>query len=138
MGGSIVVYKNHEVNGDSVRCDITVLDTLGKEIISYSFGSMIETGALQISPDGKIFGARTYKKDVGECLFFLDVETGRTKVVKAVGEVKGKKWSASPSLLKDKKIHLSGGWHHIDKAQSAITSFDEIPSDISTLFGGEK
>jgi hypothetical protein len=143
-GGSIVVYKNHQIRYDSVRCDITVLDTLGKEVISYSFGSMIETGNLQISPDGKLIGAPTYKKGLGDCLFFLDVESGRTKVVKAVGEV----WQAWFSLLSQiptsegyknlSSRHIDFWWEIKGKRGGKILTFDEIPSDLTTLFGGKK
>jgi hypothetical protein len=144
-GGSIVIYKNHELGYDSSRCDITVLDTLGREIISYSFDNMIETGALQISPDGKIIGAPTYKKGLGECLFFLDVKSGKTKIVKAKGDLNGKKWSAyfilseftDPNLPPRGKVWLSVAVNPKNKWFGYLT-FDEIPSDLSTLFGGEK
>jgi hypothetical protein len=135
-GSRILLYKNHKLGYSSYRCDITILDTLGREIVSRSVNNMIE-GGFQIASDGKIVGAPIYK-DSGKYLIFIDVEDNRTKVVKAEGEVNGKKWSASPSLLKNKKIYLSGGWHYIDEAQSAITSFDEIPSDLTTLFEVEK
>jgi hypothetical protein len=118
---------------------VEVYDTKGNKLAEASNENYLRN--LQIAPDGKIVGAGTEEK-VGKAwlkhLFFLDVETGKTKIAKAEGEVNGKRWSASPSLLKNKKIYLSGGWHYIEKAQSVITSFNEMPSDLSILFGGER
>jgi hypothetical protein len=142
-GSSIVIYRNHELGYDSVQCDITVLDILGKEKVAYSFDSMIETGALQISTDGKIIGASTYKKGLGDCLFFLDVESGRTKMVKARGE--GWKGyfilSSSPIPPQSGKVRL--GWQPLGKEYNNIpgggvktkdVGFEEIPGDLSTIF----
>ncbi|RKZ25431.1 hypothetical protein DRQ20_05185 [bacterium] len=97
----------------------------------------------EISPDGKIVGAVVYPikdgKSLGKYLFFLDVETGRTKLVKAEGKKGERKWSASFDLRENKKIGLNGGWWDIKIAQSVETTFDELPSDLSVLFEqGEK
>ena len=139
-GGKIVFVRNHS----DYQSDIIVLDTLGNEVaLAYDSYFIEGSGYLEISPDGKIVGAETGKEVDSKWfkhLFFLEVETGRTKLVKAEGEVNGRKWSASFSLHENKKIHLTGGWHHIKTAQSAITSFNEIPEDLSSLFkqGGER
>jgi len=137
-GERVLFYYSEEERDSSfmVKGHVIVLDTLGKEIVH-----IVHEGGLsflQISPDGKIVGAETHKELDGKYLkhlFFLDVETGRTKIVKAEGEIDGKRWRASFSLRKDKKIYLYGGWHH-KKAQSAMTAYDELPDDLSTLFGG--
>jgi len=113
-------------------------------MIQLGRGLLLNVDEIQMAPDGKIVGATVYRFSKGENrlirhLFFLDVETGRTKVVKAEGEENGKKWSASVDLRDGKKIGLIGGWHHIKTAQSAEVSFNEIPDNLSTLFnqGGE-
>jgi len=118
---------------------IEIYNATGKKLAEAEHSDKFYGGMrMQISPDGKIFGAKIYKKGAGKYLFFLDVEIGETKMVKAEGEVNGKKWSVSHSLIEDKKIHLSGGWHYIDRAQSAVTSFGKLPKDLSTLFGDKK
>jgi hypothetical protein len=100
---------------------------------------------MQISPDGKIFGATTFKEGIGECLFFFDVETGRTKVVKAEGEG----WNAyfilssSPIPPKSGKIRIGFDPHKNIPGGGVKTKevvFNEIPDDLSTLFlqGGER
>jgi len=124
---------------------VEVYDTTGKKLTETSYPHEFNAD-MQISPDGKIFGAKTFKKDVGKCLFFLDVETGRTKVVKA----EGKGWRVWFSLLT--QIPTSEGYKYLpskyvniwwkihgEKGRKII-SFDEIPDDLSTLFkkGGEK
>ncbi|MEN3045516.1 MAG: hypothetical protein ABDH49_00790 [Candidatus Hydrothermales bacterium] len=66
-----------------------------------AFGSFI------ISPNGKIIGGYISKEMGGKWirhLFFLDVETGRTKVVRAEGKINGRKWSFAPDVRKDKKL----------------------------------
>ena len=118
---------------------IEVYDVGGNKLAEASNENYLRN--LQIAPDGKIVSGKTeirIGKGWLKHLFFLDVEIGKTKVVKSEGKINGKKWSVSSSLMEDKKIHLSGGWHYIDRAQSAITSFDKLPNDLSTLFVGEK
>jgi hypothetical protein len=87
---------------------------------------------MQISPDGKIFGATTFREKGERVLFFLDVETGRTKIVKA----EGKGWRISGFPLNDKKIELV--LHEYPKKW--VLTFDELPEDLSNLLqeGGEK
>lgn len=141
-GDRIVFVKG--LDGGFTRPDLgsnlIVFDALGREVASILNVPFIESRAyLGLAPDGKIVGAEVYpagnlRKWGGKRHFlFLNIETGRTKIVKAEGEVNGRKWSASFSLRKDEKIYLYGGWH--DKvAQSAMTSFDELPDDLSVLF----
>jgi hypothetical protein len=141
-GSRIVFYKNHKLGYSSYRCDITILDTLGREIFSHSVNNMIE-GGLQIAPDGKIVGAPIYK-DSGKHLIFIDVETGETKIVKAEGEG----WEAWFSLLSQfptnegyrnlRSKHIDLWWEKEGVEGNNVLPFDEIPSDISTLFGDWK
>ena len=125
---------------------IEIYDATGKKLAEAESPDDFYGGMqMQIAPDGKIFGARIYKKNVGECLFFLDVETGETKIVKAEGEVKGEEWSArfilssfaDPNLPPKGKIWLSVAVSPKNKWFGYLT-FDEIPSDLTALFGGEK
>jgi len=110
---------------------IEVYDMKGNKLAETSFENYLRN--LQIAPDGKIVGAETEKK-VGKAwlrhLFFLDVETGETKLVKA----EGKGWRVSGFPQGGKKIELT--LHEYPK--SYILSFDELPKDLSTLFGDEK
>ncbi|RKZ24787.1 hypothetical protein DRQ20_06370 [bacterium] len=107
---------------------------------------------IQISPDGKIVGAETLKK-IGDRyyrhLFFVDVETGRTKLVKAEGEINRKRWtgyfilSSTPKPPPSGKIRIGVDPHLPIPGGGVKTkdvSFDELPSDLSVLFeeGGEK
>lgn len=119
-----VVYK------DSQRdYNIEVYDTLGTLVVraKYKWG----LSQVEISPDGKIIGAETTKEVNGKWyrhLFFLDVETGRTKLVKAEGKVNGRKWSIGGFPLMDKIIELSG--YHSKKGILYIKiSFNELPED---------
>lgn len=127
-GEKIVFVKNYEYSSElGYQSDIVVYDTLGNEVASVvNIPGIEDSGDLQISPDGKIVGA-----DVWSCkLFFLDVETGRTKVVKAMGEG----WRVSGFPLNDGKIELT--LHEYPK--SIVLTFDEIPDDLSPFFGGEQ
>ena len=131
-------------------CNIEVYDTLGRMV---SRGSYVhDLSGIEISSDGKIVGAETLKK-IGDRyyrhLFFVDVETGRTKLVKAEGEINGKRWtgyfilSSTPKpppsgkirIVVDPHLPIPGGG-----VKTKDVSFDEIPSDLSVLFeeGGEK
>jgi hypothetical protein len=125
---------------------IEIYDATGKKLAEAESSDNFYGGMqMQISPDGKIFGARIYKKGVGECLFFLDVESGKTKIVKAEGEVNGKRWSArfilssfaDPNLPPKGKIWLSVAMSPKNKWFGYLT-FEEIPSNLSALLGREK
>ena len=104
-------------------------------------------GNMEISPDGKIFGANTYKEGLGKCMLFLDVDSGRTKFVKSSGE----DWrgyfvlSSTPVLPRSGMVRL--GWQPFGEKYDKIpgggvktrdVSFDEIPSTLSNLFRGKK
>jgi len=124
---------------------IEVYDTEGNNLAEASNENYLSN--LQISPDGKIVGAETEKK-VGKAwlrhLFFLDVETGKTKVVKA----EGKRWLAGFSLLSRiptpegyrnlTSKHIDFVWEIEGKRGSKILVFDQLPNDLSTLFGKER
>lgn len=110
---------------------VEVYDTTGEKLTETSYPHEFNAD-MQISPDGKIFGAKTFKKDVGKCLFFLDVETGRTKVVKAEGEKDGKRWWAVIARIEnDKRLVF---WDNEGIRSSVRTTFDELPEDITPLF----
>ena len=67
-------------------------------------------------------------------LFFLDVETGKTKIMKAEGKINDRKWSVSFGLESNKTIKFFGGWNNIRIAQSAVSHIDNLPVDIHLLF----
>jgi len=141
-GSRIVFYKNHKLGYSSYRCDITVLDTLGREIVSHSVNNMIE-GGLQIAPDGKIVGAPIYK-DSGKHFIFIDVETEETKISKA----EGGGWEAWFSLLSQfptkegyrnlRSKYIDLWWEKGGVEGNNVLPFNEIPSDIYNLIGQEK
>jgi len=154
-GSRIVFSKNHSISYYKDKCLIVVYDTLGNEVISFWLNHYVESKP-EISQDGKIVGAEVYFPPEGsntsmtvKHLFFLDVETGRTKFVKA----EGKGWrgyfilSSTPFPPQNKQVRL--GWQPLDKKYDKIPgggvktrdiAFDEIPDDLSTLFeqGGER
>lgn len=159
-GSRIVFVKNYEYSRElGYQSDIFVYDTLGSKIVSVVKINGIEhDGHMQISPDGKIIGANIEfptedsKYRSIKHLFFLDVETGRTKVVRAEGQ----KWAAGfglsgfadSDLPPIKKVSIGWAvydgpgppWHRrkLIKQGHKFLTFDQIPDDISTLFGGER
>ncbi len=142
-GSTIYVCYRDSSDWVQNKYNIEVYDTTGKQLARANISQVDE---VQISPDGKIVGAILWfptgapEYRAVKHLFFLDVETGRTKMVKAEGEINGRKWSCAPDVRRNKKIGLIGGWHDIHIAQSAETSFDELPDNLSILFerGGKK
>ncbi|MDH5187151.1 MAG: hypothetical protein OEZ20_04015 [candidate division WOR-3 bacterium] len=138
-GSRIVFVKNSIVSYSDLRSDIIVFDTLGKEVASvYNTYGIYSMAYLKISPDGKIIAAepvmsRELREGYrGSYLFFLDVESERTKVVKAEGDG----WHADGFPLKNNRIQLTLQ----EYPKSFILSFDELPDDLSVLFkqGGER
>ena len=125
--------------------NVEVYDEEGNKLAEASNENYLRN--LQIAPDGKIVGAETEQK-VGKAwirhLFFLNVETGETKIVKAEGEG----WEGWFSLLTRiptkegyedlPSKHVKIRWRANEKRGGAITSFDQLPNDLSTLFGGER
>jgi hypothetical protein len=121
---------------------VGVYDTEGNKLAEVSNENYLRD--LQISPDGKIVGAETEKR-VGKAwlrhLFFLDVETGETKVVKA----EGKGWKARYSLPPEGgtplgKIQIGWGiYENLNnkkwiKGGREYLTFDQLPNDLSNLF----
>jgi len=147
-GERVVLYYSEGVGYMKVKGHLIVLDTLGKEIVRIDTEDPL--GCIGISNDGKIVGAKTSKNINGvyiRHLFFLDVETGRTKVVKAEGEGEGEKWKGGFGFYNNGQIRLY--WIPIGEKYDKIPgggekmkviSFDELPEDLSSLFekGGEK
>lgn len=148
--GNAVLFFYRDEEG---KFNIEVYDMNGKMLASAKYDEYLHN--LQISPDGKIIGAETIKKVNGKWyrhLFFLDVETGRTKMVKAEGRFgETNWWRAGADLdhysLKSGEIRI--GVFLLDKP-SGITktlksvhvnlTFEELPDDLSILFkqGGGK
>ena len=133
-GSRIVFVKNGIFNSEwEYSSDIFVYDTLGNEVASvYKTHGIENDGYLKISPDGKIIVAEVFfpPKDSAQIsakhLLFLDVETGRTKVVKAEGE----RWSGYGFPLDNKRIQLATNKH----PKSITIPFDELPDDLLVLF----
>lgn len=142
--------KERETPYPEYPAEVLVLDTLGNEIAKSKIPPYFE-GDIQISPDGKIVGAtieQLIKDDklLGRHLFFLDVETGRTKIVKAEGERWLVGYAFHPYMgTPPGKISIGIGIYEDVKKMKWIKgiqkylSFDEIPEDLSILFKeGEK
>ncbi|MDH5186447.1 MAG: hypothetical protein OEZ20_05165 [candidate division WOR-3 bacterium] len=133
-GSRIVFVKNGTFISEwEYPSDIFVYDTLGNEVASvYKTHGIENDGYLKISPDGKIIVAEVFfpPKDSAQIsakhLLFLDVETGRTKVVKAEGE----RWSGYGFPLDNKRIQLATNKH----PKSITIPFDELPDDLLVLF----
>jgi len=142
--GSRIVFVRNHIGSPS---DIIVFDTLGKEVVSvYKACGIGQGSSIEISPDGKIVGAETGKEVDNKLLkhlFFLEVETGRTKIGKAEGEG----WrvdfvlSSSPTPPKSGKIRLNWqptGKNYVGKPGGGVitkeVTFDELPDDFSVLF----
>jgi hypothetical protein len=151
-GSAIAFIRSHDTYKKDWWSDIIVFDTLGNEIASVSHVPPQMEGSpsdFEISPDGKIIGAVVFpqsenESNIGRHFFFLDVETGETKLVKAEGEG----WEVWFSLLTQFETeegvkslpskHVKIWWKIKGKRGKTIISFDEIPLDISTLFGDWK
>jgi hypothetical protein len=150
-GTRIVFVRTRRIYSYEYRSDVVVFDTLGNEVASvYDTYDIENAGSLKISSDGKIVGADVFFPPDSTQLsmkhfFFLDVETGRTKVVKAEGE----KWDAGFALSDITPLPPSGKvaigvalYYDSSKRPSKIVkqvhkflTFDEIPNDLLTLFG---
>ena len=150
-GGRIVFVKNDTFISEwKYPSDIFVYDTLGNEITSvYKTYGIENSNSIEISPDGKIIGAEVFPppeslyQRATKHLLFLDVETGRTKLVKAEGEGWGGRFvlSSSPTPPKNGKIRLNWyptGKNYVRKPGGGVktkeVTFDELPNDLSVLF----
>jgi hypothetical protein len=146
-GSTIFVYYRDSLD----IFHIEIYDTTGRKLAGAEYPHEFNYD-MQISPDGKIFGATTFREKGERVLFFLDVETGRTKIVRAEGEYNKKNWwRAGADLdhysLKSGEIRI--GVFLLDKPRGISKTlkkvhvnltFDEIPDDLSILLqqGGEK
>ncbi len=92
---------------------------------------------LELSPDGSIFGGTIYEE--GKHLYFLNTETGEVKICKAEGEGWGVSviLSKGKSLIPNKILFIlrKGKLTPEYKYESKYLYFNEIPSDLSELFG---
>jgi WD40 repeat protein len=127
---------------DSLRNPrLIVYDTLGSELVSVNLPRSRGFSDIDISPDGKLLCAETgVKGESGRFIFFLDVEKKKTKILKAD---EWGKWSVSASVSRRAtpfvagKIKISWRTFSPEKAQGSINlSFDELPNNLSELFGG--
>jgi len=122
-----------------------VYDTVGKLLVKTNQDHLLSH--IEISPDGKIVGAKTgvvIDDKYVEYLFFLDIDTGRTKIIKATGHG----WNISYVLSSSPKPPLSGKirlYWRVYQDNSILKSrgqkklsFDELSEDISGLFLNEK
>lgn len=148
-GSKIVLVRNYKYSYEfGYQSDIIVYDTLGNEVISVLKTYGIESrNQVKISPDGKLIGAEVWHPE-GRHLLFIDVETGRIKIVKAEGE----NWKAWYSLstqiwtpqgytnLPSRHIKIWWKVNNNMNSKGTIISFDELPEDLSVLFkqGDEK
>jgi len=136
---------------------VVVYDSTGKEILRKDLGYRI--GSVEFSPNGDIIGATTvvpieipkekrmtpdeimqldsFPKMSQAYLLFLEVDTGRMKLVKA----SGRGWRvrfviSSGGPLISGKVLLR--WSKRGEYGEIYLPFDQIPEDLSQLFGGEK
>jgi len=151
-GGRIVFVRSYEGTHYDYRSDIIVFDTLGNKVASVDRTYGLEKSSdLQISSDGKIVGAEVWfptensKGWALKHLFFLHIETGRTKIVKAQGE----KWDAGFGLSNitplppSEKVAVGVFLYDGPSPRSCskpikqvykYLTFDEIPDDLLVLF----
>lgn len=131
-----VCYKDTVTQKDFIHDYwIIVYDTLGNEKAKVKNDGLFD---VMIAPDGQVICATTGLSDEqrkgykGPYLFLLDVETGKTKVIKA----EGPGWSVGAGPLNGRKVEFS----HYEHPGSIVLDFIEIPEDLSSLFkrGGEK
>jgi len=152
-GSTIAFIRSRNTYEKDWWSDIVVFDTLGNKITSVSHVPPQMEGSssdFEISPDGKIIGAIVFPQSEdrakrGRHFFFLDVESGRTKVVKA----EGKGWAVDFALPYEMgtplgKIYIGWGIYEDPENKKWLKggykylTFNEIPSDISNLFGDKK
>ena len=120
---------------------LVVLNEAGKEIAKATNRELLFD--IEISPDGKLVGAKTeivLDERAAMHLFFLDVDTGRTKLLKAEGEG----WSAgfvltsSPTPPINGKVRLYWSSDRVGingrKRGYKDIAFSGIPGNLSDLF----
>lgn len=140
-GRVIAFVRTHSLPDTNWYADMVVLDKYGTQISSVAYIPALEEGSpsdFEISPDGLLISASVPKpgKDGAEqYVFFLNVETGKTKIVKAEGGEVGDKGRVPYELLADKKIIIPGRRLEKGKWQNSIFSFEQIPDDLSVLPG---
>lgn len=145
----LIYYKDEKGRGN-----IEVYKTSGEKRAHGIFERNITN--IQLSPDGSIAGGEGLicKKKNSGCikhLFFLDVETGKTKIVKAEGKNDSKKWGAGFSMTRIIKSKTSSlgevyigigetyiGKHNRLRSWGGFLKFKEIPDDLSSLFNRGK
>lgn len=122
--------------------NLVVLGKNGEELARISYPEMIS--GLEISPDGKIVGANVEVLLAGrrwKHFLFLDVDTGKTKIVRAENQTGYGQSSLhtltetreGPQPLKSRQITLY--WLDASGAsKDNVVTFDSLPDDIHELF----
>ena len=159
-GERILFVRTDKADYDSsgFNIDLFVLDKYGTQISSAANIPFPQEGPsdFEISRDGSIVAAILCipDKNWDGCrrhLFFLDVETGKTKIVKAEGKNDRKEWGArfvlskfiNPKLPPSSEVYIGIGETYIGKHKrlrgwGGFLKFSEIPEDLSILLVQDK
>lgn len=144
-GSHYYVYYRDEQGGGNIE----IYDVSGKMLAQGRAEREIEN--IEISPDGSLAAGYTYNQEDGaKRILLVGANDGKAKLVKAEGRINGKEWGASfiffnphPKIPKEKvwigvKVHSESAGVE-SAAWEGYLSFEEIPSDLSTLLGqGDK
>lgn len=121
-----VNYANDKSSYTLIVYDITS----GKEVLRLDYDFLLSQ--IEISPDGKIVGGETNKEgDAWKYFYFIEVDSGKTKLVKVSGEDWKSEVIFFSKYYKEGKIrilYLKDGVNF-----SKYVSFSELPEDLSLL-----
>ncbi len=109
---------------------LVVFDSDGKEVANAKHDLLLQD--IEISPDGKLVGAVTNVASV-KYLFFLDVDTSKTKLVKA--ETPHLSLRAYVLTKKTIQLWISNNQDY-DKNKIIDIEFSNLPSDMAELIKG--
>lgn len=121
--------------------NLVVLDETGKEVSKAAYSQMFS--GIEISPDGKMVGAEVYLQDGDTSLkhlFFLDVDTERTKTVRAEGAdwMGGFVLSSGGPLIPGKILLWTEENNNPKTYQRIYYEFSALPDTLSGMRKKEK
>ncbi|TES92757.1 MAG: hypothetical protein E3J87_04365 [Candidatus Cloacimonadota bacterium] len=137
-GKGILFFRSKRVGNNEFRTEVYVFETRGRKVAKVTHNSLMRK--FQISPDGGIVGARVSDG----YLFFLNVKTGRTKLVNAEGDGWGGFFILSSSHFPSESGKILIGWRPLGGEYSKISgggikmkdvTFNSLPDALSEFFG---
>lgn len=136
-GSAILFVRTHGFPSPDWYADLMVFSTTGALLASVAHIPALLEGSpsdFELAPDGLLISAiipMATGNGLEQHMFFLDIETGRTKIVKIQSNERNNEWGVSSDLLSNKQIKFTGNWG--TEIRSQKISFTNLPADISDM-----